>query len=205
MKYTLVAPAGDELENLYIGIREFPVQKIILITPKDYLEITKKFVAELRKFNVPVEIMELRNDMFDEIFAAVNEIKKREKNVIINVATGDKVSACAALSAAFVNGLMAFGIRDGNPMLFPILKFSYYKIVSERKMRMLQVLLKGAFSLDMLSKETKMSLPLISYHIHGNAKSEGLLNLGLVEIKNEKSTIVELTPLGKLLASGYIT
>lgn len=204
MKYTLVAPAGDELENLYIGIREFPVQKIILITSIDYLNITKTFVAELRKFNVPVEIIELKNNLFEEMFAAINEIKKREKNVIINIATGDKISACVALSAAFVNGLNAFGIKDGNPVMFPILKFSYYQIVSDRKMRILKALQKGALSLEALGREVRMSLPLISYHIHGSAKSEGLLNLGLVEIKNEKSSVIDLTVLGKLLVEGYI-
>ena len=35
-------------------------------------------------------------------------------------------------------------------------------------------------SMEELSRETKMSIPLISYHINGNLKSEGLKTMGLV-------------------------
>ena len=61
-------------------------------------------------------------------------------------------------------------------------------------------------SLEELSKKTKMSLPLISYHINGNLKSEGLKDLGLVETMEEKGRIaVKLSTLGRLLVKGYIT
>ena len=51
-----------------------------------------------------------------------------------------------------------------------------------------------------------MSLPLVSYHIHGNRKSEGLKELGLVETKEVKGRVeVTITMLGRLLLKGYIT
>jgi len=50
-----------------------------------------------------------------------------------------------------------------------------------------------------------MSLPLISYHVNGNLKSEGLKELGLVETKEIKGRVeVELTTLGRLLLKGYV-
>ena len=61
-------------------------------------------------------------------------------------------------------------------------------------------------SLDELSKKTKMSLPLVSYHINGNLKSEGLKELGLVETSGKKRKVeINLTRLGKLLIEGYIS
>lgn len=51
-----------------------------------------------------------------------------------------------------------------------------------------------------------MSLPLVSYHINGNVKSEGLVQMGLVEAKERKNKLeVSLTSLGKLLIDGYIS
>ena len=60
-------------------------------------------------------------------------------------------------------------------------------------------------SLEELSKKTKMSLPLISYHINGNLKSEGLKDLGLVKTSEKKGKVaIELTMLGRLLLKGYV-
>ena len=35
MKHIIIAPTGGNLNNLYIGIREFPTEKVILITRKN--------------------------------------------------------------------------------------------------------------------------------------------------------------------------
>ena len=50
-----------------------------------------------------------------------------------------------------------------------------------------------------------MSLPLISYHINGNLKSEGLRDLGVVSTTEKGGRMaVELTMLGRMLVKGYI-
>lgn len=51
-----------------------------------------------------------------------------------------------------------------------------------------------------------MSLPLISYHINGNLKSEGLKDMGLVETAEKKGRIeIKLSTLGVLLLRGYVS
>ena len=63
----------------------------------------------------------------------------------------------------------------------------------------------STFSLDELSKRTGMSLPLISYHINGNLKSEGLKDLGLVETTEHKGKVnISLSVLGKMLIRGHV-
>ncbi len=145
------------------------------------------------------------------MFKAFAQIKAREKDsrILVNVATGDKMSTCAALSAAFVNGLKAFSVDGNEPMMLPVLKFSYYKMLSDRKKMILLTMSQddGSYSLEKLSERLKMSLPLLSYHINGNRKSEGMLELGLVEAseKTRGRVEVKLTQLGRLLAEGSLT
>ncbi|HLG23294.1 MAG TPA: helix-turn-helix domain-containing protein, partial [Candidatus Nanoarchaeia archaeon] len=129
------------------------------------------------------------------------------KNLIINTATGDRMTTCAATSAAFVNGIKAFSVEKGMAMLLPVLKFSYYRILTDKKMGILTTLSKPncCISLEELSKKTKMSLPLISYHINGNLKSEGLKEMGLVDTNETRGRVeIKLSTLGKMLLNGYI-
>lgn len=93
-------------------------------------------------------------------------------------------------------------------MLLPVLKFSYYRLLSDKKLKILQVLAQDKTccqSLDELGKRSKMSLPLISYHVNGNLKSEGLVSLGLVETSERDGKVaISLTMLGRLLVKGYV-
>ena len=63
----------------------------------------------------------------DSTIASIKEIEK-EKKILVNTATGDRLTTCAATSAAFVNGLKAFGVDKDGVFMLPVLKFSYYKL-----------------------------------------------------------------------------
>ena len=206
MGYTLIAPVGEDWENIYIGIREFPIKKVVLIASVESADTVAKVRKDLEKFRIPIEVIQIRGDMFEEFFRIVMEIKKQERdqNLLMNVASGDKVSACIALSAAFVNGIKAFGVMDGNPMLFPVLKFSYYKLISKKKMEILEAIGDNSLSLMELGSETKMSPSLVSYHLHGSSKTDGLLSLGLLEFREDEGMKVKLSTLGKMLLHAYV-
>jgi DNA-binding transcriptional ArsR family regulator len=208
MAYTLVAPVGEDLENLYVGIREFPIRKVVLLTPEEKRAMAEESRRDLERLRIPVEIVYIRGNLFEEIFRAIGEIRREvgEEGLLVNVATGDKISGCAALSAAFVNGLKAFGVVKGDPMLLPVLKFSYYRLISDKKMRILKVLQeRGPSTLEEVISAVGMSPSLVSYHVHGSQKSEGLLKLGLVRFSEEGGKKrVGLTTLGVLLVRGYV-
>ncbi len=212
MKNIVIAPVGKHMDALYVGIREFPTERIILITPEKKMDEANDAKKELEKFRIPVQIREIKGNVWEETFKAVAEIKKIEKdaNILINVSTGDRDSRCAATSAAFVNGIRAFGVSEENneAMLLPILKFSYYNVITDKKMMILKTIINEkdcCASLEELSRMTGMSLPLISYHINGTLKSEGLKQLGLVETEEKKGKVkVMLTMQGRLLVKGYI-
>lgn len=206
MKYTVIAPVGDNLDALFIGIKEFPTERIILISPKNNLKKAEKAEKDLKKFDIPVEIKEIGGNLMEEMFRIVAEIKsiEKQKNIIINIATGDKISTCAALSAAFVNGIKAFGVMNNQVMLMPILKFSYYKSLTDKKLKILRLLNnQEVMTMEEISEKTGMSLHLVYYYINGTLKEEGLKGLELVE-SSDKSK-VKLSMLGRLLIKGYIS
>ena len=209
-KNIIIAPVGDNMNALYVGLKEFPTERIYLITPTDYLKAAEKAAKDLERFGIPSKIISLKGDVWEDMFRKIGEITNAEKgnNVIINTATGDRTTTCAATSAAFVNGIKAFSIEKGTAMLLPVLKFSYYKILTNKKMEILKMLSKPdcCMSLEELSKKTNMSLPLISYHINGNLKSEGLKEMGLIETTEKKGRIeIRLSTLGRMLIKGYVS
>lgn len=211
MKNLVIAPVGDFMDALYVGIKEFPTERIILISPEKRLDDAHKVKDELEKFKIPVSIREIKGNLWEETFKAVADIKAIEKgaNILINVATGDRDTRCAATSAAFVNGIRAFGVGDDNEaMMLPVLRFSYYKVITNKKMDILKTVYNEetcCASLEELGNKTGMSLPLISYHINGTMKSEGLKQLGLVETTETKGKVsVKLTMQGRLLIRGYL-
>ncbi|MBS3131548.1 hypothetical protein J4212_03905 [Candidatus Woesearchaeota archaeon] len=209
MKYVVVAPVGGSMDALFVGIREFPTERVILLVPEGKADEARKAKHDLDRFKIPAEIQEIKGSVWESVFMKIAEIKNIEKGkeILINTSTGDRNTTCAATSAAFVNGLKAIAVDGNEAMLLPVLKFSYYNMIAGRKMEILKLLAKPGCcaSLEELSRKTKMSLPLISYHINGNLKSEGLKEMGLIETTEVKGRVgVTLSTLGRMLIKGYI-
>jgi DNA-binding transcriptional ArsR family regulator len=96
---------------------------------------------------------------------------------------------------------------NGEPMMLPVLKFSYDRLVSQTKLDILKALQKKGGeveSLEELKELTGYGKPLLSYHIQGAEDSQGLVDLGLVEVKrgNRGRSIIQETTLGRLLTLG---
>ena len=117
------------------------------------------------------------------------------------------MSSCLALSSAFVNGIAAIGVLEDQIIAYPIMKFSYYNAINDKKMQLLKLIHEEekVESMEKLSKLSKMSLPLIAYHLKGNRDSKGLVEMKLVETARENGSIsLELTDLGKLIVGGHV-
>ena len=207
-KYTIIVPVGDNMEALYAGTKDFPTEKVHLISPKAYKKAAEKAKKDLEKFHVSARIHDVNGDLWESVFKKITEIatKENDSSLLINVSTGDRITMCAATSAAFVNGVRAFSVLDGKNMMLPVLRFSYYKILNDKKMEMLRLIdeAKPCLTLEDLSKKMKMSLPLLSYHINGNLKAEGLKTMGLVTGRTNKRKVeLTLAPLGKIMLDGF--
>lgn len=207
-KNIIIAPVGDNIDALFVGIKEFSTQKVYLLTPSDYSKTARNTVKDLERFGINSQIIEIKGELWEAMFRKIGEINRAENgNVLINTATGDRISTCAATSAAFVHGIKAFSVYKGSAMLLPILKFSYYKVITSKKMEILKMLSNSpcCVSLEELARKNKMSLPLICYHVNGNLKSEGLKEMELVETKEINGKVeIKLSTLGKMLLNGYV-
>lgn len=208
MGYTVIAPVGDNLKALYIGMKEFPTERVILVFPKGKTKKAKQVAKQLEAFTIQADLVELDENVLEGMFKTFGNICSIYDNddLIVNVATGDSVTTCAALSAAFANGLKAFAVMGGKTMLMPIMKLSYYNQLSDNKMGILKKMdSEGDLSLKELGKKLKMSTSLLSYHINGNYKHKGLKQFRLVETEDRKnSLIIKLSSMGRLLLKGYI-
>ncbi|MFQ5406365.1 MAG: hypothetical protein ACE5DI_04375 [Candidatus Micrarchaeia archaeon] len=207
----LIVVVGKEktaFENLFASIKHFPIQKVAIITEEKNKEFADKIKNELAKLKIPTEYLVVDELSFDAIFKsfAIAKEQYNEENLVTNIDT-DRKTRCISLSAAFVNGFPAIGIINNKIIAYPIMKFSYYKALSDRKMAILKSVQEEqeVDSLEKLSRKTQMSLPLIMYHLYGTAEKAGLEKLGLVETQKNKGRVnVKLTTLGKLILGGSI-
>ena len=210
-KYILVATVGEDNEGIYHAVKEFPVKKYYIICNDKNHASALDIKMELVRFNIDVQVVAVNEPLLPEMIKAFSKVKQAENpsSILANLSCGTKVATCAALTASFINGLKAFYIVDGKVMFFPIMKLSYYNLLSERKRKILAFLREVpdcCRSMDDLSKKMSMSLPLISYHINGTPEARGLVEEGLVELisgKHGRNQIM-LTEMGKLIIEGYL-
>jgi hypothetical protein len=205
---------SDGQDGIALGIRNFPVHKLILICFNSDKNKAEEFSRRIRSvLGLPVTInLVTKENVIRDTMERVNEILnlngKEFQQVLMNVSSGDKLLGCAALSAAFINGIKAFGMNSTHtvPMLMPVLKLSYSEIISEAKIKILKAIDSAGGvieSLDQLEHISGYGKPLLSYHVQGGRDSKGLVHLGLVEIeKGDRGKISpKLTTLGKLLVT----
>jgi len=215
MKTLQIATFGsDGQDGIALGIRSFSVHKLALICFNSDKNRAEDFAKKIKSvLGVPITITIVTKDnVVRDTMESGNEIlnlhAKEFEQVLLNVSSGDKLIGCAALSAAFINGIQAFGMDDTHtvPLLMPVLKLSYNEIISEAKIKILKSINTAGGviqSLEQLEQISGYGKPLLSYHVQGAKDSKGLADLGLVQVeKGDRGKIsARLTTLGKLLVS----
>lgn len=215
MKTLQIATFGsDGQDGIALGIRSFSVHKLALICFNSDRNRADDFAKKIKSvLGIPITItIVTKENVVRDTMESVNDIlnlhAKEFDQILLNVSSGDKLIGCAALSAAFINGIQAFGMDDTHtvPLLMPVLKLSYNEIISEAKIKILKSInTAGGMveSLDQLEQISGYGKPLLSYHVQGAKDSKGLADLGLVEVeKGDRGKIsARLTTLGKLLVS----
>jgi hypothetical protein len=210
-----IATFGSEgQEGIALGIRSFPVQKLAFICFDSDKNKAEEFARKIKNvLGLPITInLVPKENVIRDTMERVNEILNIEgrnfQQVLMNVSSGDKLIGCAALSAAFINGIKAFGMDSTKsvPLLMPVLKLSYNEIISTAKIKILKTIdgMGGTInSLEELEQASGLGKPLLSYHVQGGKDSKGLANLGLVEVErgDRGKMIINLTTLGKLLVT----
>jgi hypothetical protein len=215
LKTLQIATFGtDGQDAIALGIKNFPVHKLILICFHEDKNKAEEFSRRIKSIlGLPITItLVAKENVIIDTMDRINEILQLHINefedILMNVSCGDKLLGCAALSTAFIHGVKAFGMNYTHtmPLMMPVLKLSYNEIISDAKKKILMAIDNAGGSVDSLDQLEKISgfgKPLLSYHVQGSKDAKGLVELGLVNIeKGERNKIsTKITTLGKLLIS----
>ncbi len=119
MKTLQIATFGsDGQDGIALGIRSFPVHKLALIcfgSDKNKADDFARKIMAVLGVQITITIVTKENvirDTMERVNEILNLHAKEFQQVLLNVSSGDKLIGCAALSAAFINGIQAFGMDD---------------------------------------------------------------------------------------------
>lgn len=211
MKTLQIAILGGSDEPVFVGLRNFPAHKLLLISLIENSAQSKALSAKLADtLKLAVSVIELPDSSIQTMLDTIGQVLTKEtdsfQDFLINVGPAQKQLACAGVVAAFLYGVKAFDVAGDRPEMFPVMKFSYAQAVTAPKIEILRAIERSGGdveSLETLRGMMNYGKPLLSYHIHGSPESRGLEGLGLVEIERGKRgrLHVKLTPLGRTLLS----
>lgn len=202
VRYTLIAPVGGDLQALFVGLREFPTKKLVLLYTRDKRDKIPKIKESLEAFRLPIEAHELGDNLLGDAFNVMRGLGEKVGELLVNTSAGDASLASIVLSVANVLGIKAFAVVGDTPIVLPTFKLDMARIVSKKKAEILKALAKGPLRFSELKRRVRLSAPLLSYHLNGDRKSEGLVSIGLVEVQGgPKNRVVSLSSLGRLLTN----
>jgi hypothetical protein len=209
LKTLQMAVLGGSDDAVLVGLRNFPAHKLILLSTRDSLDqahqLSKKLTETLK---LTVAVNPLNEPMVASMLDAVGQIVRTEsgsfQDFLINVGSAGQHQTCAGVTAAFVHGIRSFDVVGEQPVLLPVMNFSYTQAVTEPKMEILRAIQRSGGDVESLEKLSTLSnygKPLLSYHIRGSEEGRGLEDLGLVEVERGKRgrLRVKLTSLGRML------
>jgi len=210
-----VAILGGDEDAVFVGLRNFPTHKLALVVPTEELDQAAEISAKLKDtLKLDVSVVEVKDHSVHTMLGMIGQLVKKDtedfQDFLINLGSASKDLACAGLAAAFLYGVKAFYVTGDQAEMFPVMKFSYIRAITEPKIEILRAIERSGGqveSLEVLSGIVNYGKPLLSYHIRGSQDSRGLESLGLVEIERGKRgrLRVTLTALGKTLLSTEAT
>jgi DNA-binding MarR family transcriptional regulator len=211
LKTLQIALLGGNDGAIFVGLRNFPAHKLVLVTPPEAVGASEAISAKLADvLKLAVGIVGVKDTSVQTILDTVGQLVRKDpdgfEDFLINVGSAGRTLACAGVTAAFVYGIKVFDVAGEQPEMFPVMRFSYAEAVTAPKLAILRAIERSGGhveSLEALSGIMNYGKPLLSYHIRGSRESRGLESLGLVEVERGRRgrLQVRLTTLGRTLLS----
>jgi hypothetical protein len=191
----LVAMTGDENDTILTAKKTLGIAEVLVLTlPGEQV---------LQGF----ESVKLKDATVQEIFRRFAEIAQSygADNVIVNASSATKSFSGILMSAAFAHDMDVIVVEGKVVKMLPSLRFRYETPVTEKKLQILKSLLETPKTVEDLATRNRMSPPLVAFHMNGNRKSKGLVQMGLVQkVKQKGICNFSLSTLGELLLNGYV-
>ncbi len=181
MKVLQVATVGENPDAVFVGVRSFPITKLILLHTPEFASAAHEVARKAGLIRLDVSVHRIEGEPLLGCLRFVSELLQNERSrfdeIIVNTGSGPRMMTCALLAAAFVNGVRAIDVKGDMPVALPVLKFSYSELVSDAKVAILRALDRiggTSMSLEELAHICAMDKTLLSYHIRGGRGSKGL-------------------------------
>ena len=201
MTYTLIAPLGKGGGDILSVLGQYHIVQVVLLPAAEHQKYADRLRRALEKVRMPVLVEVVLGSFMDSLISVIKS--RSSSSIIIHAGCAGESAAIAAVSVGYMFGVKVIAGNGQQQVELPVMRMGYREMLSEKKKGVLRIIAaKGVLSsLEALAAETNMSLPLVSYHLYGNAKTKGLLSLGLVHVLTQNGkTQVSLSALGKLLA-----
>ena len=76
MARVIIAPIGEQLDNLFVGLRDFPADRVILLGDEKEAE---QALSDLERFKIPTRVVPMEGDMWESLFEKISQINDVEK------------------------------------------------------------------------------------------------------------------------------
>ncbi len=194
LKTLQMAILGGNEEAVFVGLRNFPAHKLVLITTTETKNQAQQLAGKLNDtLRLAVDIVPIQDSSIQTMLDTIGQLVKKEtegfQDFLINVGPASKHLTCAGVTAAFIHGIRTFDVAGDRAEVLPVMKYGYTQTVTEPKLEILRAIERSGGdveSLEKLSEIVNYGKPLLSYHIRGSQESKGLESLGLVEIERGK-------------------
>jgi len=194
---TVLSPVGEGIENLYQMIKDIEADNLILMASSGHEKDIARARKVIEKFGFRINQKVFEDLTSERIIDYISGFE----DVCINVATGSPRVQHSAIVASLITGIPALSVSGNQTIVLPQMKLSYYKGISPRKLEIMRAISDSPKNITQISRNSDMSLPLVSYHMNGTMKSEGLLEMGLVD---EYKQGLGLTSLGQMVLRGHV-
>lgn len=208
-KVVLVAFADQLAPDWVASLTRFPADALVVTGPAHIAAAAQaafNSITSKSKGRVSCAYFALSDTSFEAVLDALNILKSQmPKSVFfINVDAASNVLSASAIAAALSNGAYVGYTKNESPAVLEPVKYSYCTKLSLTKQRILCALNEEpASSLRQLASRVGLPLSLASYHVHGDARSEGLSQMRMLQISREAGRLkIGLAPLGRVYLKG---
>lgn len=204
-----IACAGSEPSHVLDAFRAMPTTHVALVHDRSGRARARNLRDKFCAANVPTRLWVVPETPYWGVLEGVNgllhEARLEFDEVCLNVASGDMAAGCALTTAAYLHGVKAFHLVDGQAMFLPVLPRDAREGLGDARLALLLALAQaagGRCSLRALERERGWSRADIDALVGGEPERKGLRDLGLVAMRRRfgRPSYVALTAQGWALA-----
>jgi len=205
-----IATLGKEIGHIMSSFKEFKIEKLLLITSKDFEDRAKEIQEKVGYFNIITDIVYIdpfHSTSYVEIITKIFEYVKnqdKEYELFFNITGGTNLMSSAALTAAQFIGGSAYYVIKGKQrdefITIPIIKISLKDSITEKQKKILDIVYREIKKNGKIKNLNKFSEDYGLYKQKLRFYIQQFEKLNLIKIdKSSREHTLELTETGELI------